>query len=145
MPAWARAHARDYRVARRAPAIWRASQHLSQLAHRPQTPLQGKKRPAAADNGGAVDNSGLGGQDSDRTQGSQERRRGSPKGGSHHSDRSGGHADGQYTRRDGGERRLVFGTEEVTISRKGSTFAPQQHFEAACTLVDKDDKVVLVD
>ena len=50
--------------------------------------------------------------------------------------------------RDGGERRLVFGTEEVTIGRaKGSDILlPRNNISKRhARLVDKDDKVVLVD
>ena len=50
--------------------------------------------------------------------------------------------------RDGGERRLVFGTEEVTIGRaKGSDILlPRNNISKRhARLVDRDDKVVLVD
>ena len=50
--------------------------------------------------------------------------------------------------RDGGDRRLVFGTEEVTIGRaKGSDILlPKNNISKRhARLVDRDDKVVLVD
>ncbi|MGB0590165.1 MAG: FHA domain-containing protein, partial [Myxococcota bacterium] len=50
--------------------------------------------------------------------------------------------------RDGGERRLVFGTEEVTVGRaKGSDILlPRNNISKRhARFVDRDDKVVLVD